>query len=609
LATLERWRRSGHFLNILSLENFLVIAFNSRRHWIVIAAVISLVAATVGNQQLLAQVATVTPEPPAAAAGQMKTVAVIAASSYSDLISDVNFIGSLGQRPQLGQMVEGIIGAFTQFKGLAGVDKSKTWGVIVQSDGMQFLPVGCIPVTDVNEVLGLVQGFGLQVNDGTGGTKVIVTPNGPPIHVKEQNGWAFISTSPASFAELPADPQATLSELTRDYDLAARVSVQNAPEMYRKMALDAMKSGMEQGLKRKDGETDQEYELRRQAAETQFEQLQRMVNEIDQVTIGWAVDADNQQTYFDGIYSFVPGSKMAKQIASYGQPKTNFAGFYQPDAAATFSFASQADPKLIQEDLEQMRSAIETMRKQAENAIDKEEDIPDDATREAIKAALSDFLDAFQATMESGHMDGAAALELKPSSLTLVAGALVKDPEKFESGLKKLAAVAAKEPDFNGVQWDAANHAGITFHTLSVPVPADEEEARKFFGEKVDVAFGIGNEAVYLALGHDNLAAVNRAIDASSAEPNKAVPIYELSVSLGQIMAVAAENSNDENRAMLQSIADMLQDQAQGRDHIRMTGTLIDNGVRNRLVAEEGVLRAIGAAAVEAQKKQQQGLQ
>lgn len=605
----------GTFPQFFSPEYYLVIPFNFRRRSLAIAAVISLAAAAFGNSLLFAQVATEYEEEQVivmdgGAAGEMKTVAVVAASSYGDLISDINFIGSLGQRPELGQMVEGIIGAFTQFKGLAGVDKTKTWGVIVQTDGAQFLPVGCIPVTNLDEVLGLVQGFGLQISDGADGTKVIPTPNGPPIHVKEQNGWAFLATSPASFSQLPADPQATLNELTKDYDLAVQVSVQNVPEMYRQMALGAMKSGMEQGLKRKDDESDEEYELRRQAADTQFEQLERMINEINEVTVGWSVDAEQQQTFFDFIYSFVPGSKMARQIASYGQPKTNFAGFYQPDAAVTFSFASQADPELIKEDLEQMRSAMQTMRKQAENAIDKEEDIPDEATREAIKAALSDFMDAFQATMESGHMDGGAALQLQPDSLTLVAGALVQEPSKFESGLKKIAAVAEKEPDFNGVQWNAANHAGVTFHTLSAPVPADEEEARKFFGEKVEIAFGIGSEAVYLAVGQDNLAAVNRAIDASVAEPNKAVPIFELSASLGQIMATAADNADPDKRAMLQAIADMLQDQAQGRDHIRMTGTLIENGLRNRIVAEEGVLRAVGAAAVEAQKmKQQQRLQ
>ena len=138
----------------------------------------------------------------------------------------------------------------------------------------------------------------------------------------------------------------------------------------------------------------------------------------------------------------------------------------------------------------------------------------------------------------AGEMDGGAAVHLTPDSLTVVGGALIKEPAKIESGLKKLAEIAAKEPDFAGVQWNAATHDGINFHTLTVPVPEDDPEARQMLGEKVDVAVGIGPDAVYVAIGKDNLDAVNQAIDASKAEPGKEVPQFEFSMSLAQVMAV-----------------------------------------------------------------------
>ncbi len=275
-------------------------------------------------------------------------------------------------------------------------------------------------------------------------------------------------------------------------------------------------------------------------------------------------------------------------------------------AAATLTFATQSDPETIKENIEQMRATMATMRKQAEKAIDEEEDIPDDETRTAVKAALNDFMDAFEATMETGKMDGGAALQLGADKLTFVAAAQIKDPAKFESGLKKLAAIAEKEPDFNGVAWNAAKHEGVNFHTLSVPVPADEAEARKFFGEKIDVAIGIGAEAVYIAVGQDNLAAVNKAIDASKADLGKEVPPFEFSASLGQIMEAVAANAQDGNTEIYQAIADMLKSDAQGRDHVRASGTLVENGLKYRMEAEEGVLRAIGKATTMAQQKAQQ---
>jgi hypothetical protein len=576
--------------------------FHARRHSLLLIALL-VAASCLSSRVVSAQDA---PATSPSSGTEMKTVAVVGATSYDNLIKDINFIGSLADRPEMGQMLQGTIALFTQGKGLDGVDQSKPWGVILQTDGMQFLPVGCIAVTDVNKVLSIAQGFGAQISDSDNGTKEIALPNGQTIHVKESNGWAYIGQNADALSSLPANPAAELNTIVADYDLGARVAVQNVPEMYRQMAIQAMKSGMEDGLKKKDDETDEEYATRRKLAEDQVAQLEQSVNEIDELVVGWAIDSTQQKTFFDFTCTFLPDSKLAKQLAGQETPKTNFAGFFQPDAAATLTFASQADPETIKETIAQNRAAMATMRKQAEKAIDDEEDIPDEETRAAIKAALSDFMDAFESTLETGRMDGGGALQLGAGSFTLVAAAQIAEPGKFESGLKKLAAVAEKEPDFNGVQWNAATHEGVNFHTLSVPVPADEEQARRMFGEKVDVAIGIGSDAVYVAAGQDNLAAVNRAIDASKADPNKEVPPFEFSASLGQIMEAAAANSNDENTAIFQAIAKMLKDDAQGRDHIRVSGMLITNGIKYRFEAEEGVLRAIGKATTMAQQKAQQ---
>jgi hypothetical protein len=429
--------------------------------------------------------------------------------------------------------------------------------------------------------------------------------------VKHEDAWAYVAQSAASLAHLPTDPEGTLGKFVEDYDLGANLSVQNVPQMYREMMISLIKSGMEDGLKRQENEDDATHEARRALAEKQIEQFEKMINEFEELAIGWAVDAQQQRTFLDVTYRFSPGSTTAQRIAGYGEPRTNFAGFYQPDAAVTMSFATAENPDVTSEDLEQVKSMFDAARKQAEKAIDEDQDIPDDAARDAFKAALGDFFDAAQATMESGHMDGGAALHLQPGALTLLAGAHLKQPEKIESGLKKMAAAAEKKPNFAGIQWNAANHAGVNFHTLSVPMPEDEEDARKMFGDKVDVAIGIGADKVYVAIGHDNLGKINQAIDASAAEPDKEVPPAEIAMSLGQIMTLAAANAKEEEREMVEAIAEMLNNQAQGRDHVRMTVKLIENGLRYRFEAEEGVLRAIGKAAAEAQRKamQQQGPQ
>jgi hypothetical protein len=124
------------------------------------------------------------------------------------------------------------------------------------------------------------------------------------------------------------------------------------------------------------------------------------------------------------------------------------------------------------------------------------------------------------------------------------------------------------------------------------------------FGESLDVAVGIGSDAVYLGVGKDNVAAVGKAIDASAAGKDKKVPPFSASLALGPIMEFAAEvSTKDREKQVCEAIAQKLKGDAKGRDHVRMFGELIENGLRYRFEAEEGALQAIGTAA---QMKQQQ---
>jgi hypothetical protein len=294
----------------------------------------------------------------------------------------------------------------------------------------------------------------------------------------------------------------------------------------------------------------------------------------------------------------VPGSKMAKQVAAYSQPSTQFAGFYQPDAAATAMVATKADPKLIADDLAQFENMMRTARHQAEREIDKKHAGGDPQDREALKAATNDVFDAIEATIKAGQIDGGASLNASPDSVTFVAGVHLMETAKIEDALKKFETFAKKQPDFPGIKWNAANHAGVNFHTLTAPVPEDKNGARKMFGETIDVAIGIGPEAVYVAVGKDNIAAVSKAIDASAADSSKAVPPFAVSLSLAKIVALAADAKEGQEKAALQAIADKLNGEAKGRDHIHATGQVIPNGLRYRFEAEEGVLQAVGSAAM-----------
>lgn len=94
------------------------------------------------------------------------------------------------------------------------------------------------------------------------------------------------------------------------------------------------------------------------------------------------------------------------------------------------------------------------------------------------------------------------------------------------------------------MKFDAEIHAGVSLHTITVPVPAREEEARNILGEKMLTVVGTGATSVYVAFGNDSIALLKQVIDGSSAGTNESSPMT-LNVSLAPIMAFAASVDDD----------------------------------------------------------------
>jgi hypothetical protein len=446
-----------------------------------------------------------------------------------------------------------------------------------------------------------LKAFGVTTADAGNGVTQI-SANGQTLFGKNEGGWTFLSMMPQMLEGLPADPAAAFKSLTDEYDLAIRANIQNVPEPYRQMAIQQVKQGIDAGMKKMPEETDEQFQGRKAMATAQFENIQRMINEIDQLTFGLSIDSEQQRTFMDFVYTAVAGTQLADQLKALGDPKTNFAGFFQPDATGMLMVATQVN----ENDKAQTKQMVEALRAQLATAIDQDDDLPSDSAKEAVKAAGNDFIDALVATVDAGTMDFGAVANLSPEGLTVVAGGFVGDAAKIESGLKKLAQAHKEKPDMPEIHWGAESHSGVTFHTLSVPVPANEEESKKLFGDAIDIAVGIGEKSVYFAMGKDNLTAVKKVIDESAANPGKSVAPMELSVSVGQILnTVAAFKPED---ATLRMIADTLKNEAEGRDHVKIVAQPVDNGLRTRFEVEEGVMRAIGVG-VKAQQQQAMGVQ
>lgn len=527
-----------------------------------------------------------------AAAQQAQPVAVISIAGYDALVSDVKFIGKLVDKPALHEAIDGMIALVTQGQGLKGLDKSRPWGALVYMNE-QPEPLAFVPVTDFkgfSQILGMLTGAPAK-DLGEG---VFELPGGKQkLFLKEQGSWAFVAANAEGLANLPNDPLALLGGLEKQYDLALRIKVQNIPQPLREFAIDSLKQGAQEGLAvgQPTGEDEETFKLRKQLVEKQIEQLATVVNETDQVTLGWKADAENNSVYLDVATTAVPGSKLARQAAQMKDVRSNFAGFLLPDAAIRWHFAGSAGNP---EDIGQLLVLIDAIRNRAMTAVDEDEELPDDASREIVKSALGDAFDVLKATLEEGFLDGGAVATVEPNALNVVFGGRVSDGARLESAVKKLLRLAEQGPDFEGVKWNAENHQNVRIHTLSVPLPEDADEgARRVFGDQIGASLGVGEKSFFVALGSDHLALLKTVLDKSQAEASKTVPPTQAAISVGQLLKfAAAADPQSPQAAILGAAAREIGE----NDHVNLTVQAVPNGSRMRIEIESGVLKLIGKA-------------
>ena len=526
----------------------------------------------------------------AQSAGEAKPVAVVAFAGYDELMKDLNFIGELGDQKGASDMIDQFVQMFTQGKGLAGFDKAKPIGAIVQTDGQMPSGALCLPVSDVNALLDVAKGFGVTVTDMGDGVSQIKTPQGAGAFMKKSDGWAMLSMAPMMFEGLPEDPATMLAPLVKEYDVAAKVLMKNLPEAYRQQAIDAMSQGAQA---RTPKESDEEYAERQKAFEAQLAQMKEFINDLDNFTVGIKIDNDKQNAVLDFAYTALPGTKLAKQIAANSKVTTNFAGFSKPEAAMNVTFASATSGA----DVTQIQQMIETARAKGIAAIDKTSKI-EEGSKANAKEALEDFLAAFQKTLEGGVTDGGASLELGDNSMSLVAGAFVADSQKVLEGIKKYAEL--ETTDLPEVELDAETVGDVKFHNVTYKIPADNEKAKKLLTENGEMIVGVGKNAVYFAIGADPVAAVKAAIAASAKSPKKAIMPFEMTIGLTQALEFAKSVADEDKKPLIENLADAVSSAGTGSDHIRLVGEPIENGIRTRLELQEGVLKAIGKGASQA---------
>jgi hypothetical protein len=516
----------------------------------------------------------------AAAQAPAKPVAVVVIASYDRLMEDVDYLGGLMNMQGASQMAEGMIPG-----GLVGLDRTKPIGVMVDMSAMIPAIGAYVPMTDQAQFLAMLAPLGITSTDMGNGVQQI-NAMGQPVFAKNAGGYTILGMTPEAVGSMPADPSAALAPLAQKYDVGIQFNVQSLPEPMRQQAIAALGAAT-QSMPRQPNETEAAFTARQELVKSQLANTEQMIREMDQVTIGLAVAGSEQKVYLDIAALAVPGTNLAQQMATGGAP-TNFAGFANPEAAATLSFADKV-PGVRAAQIEGM---IDQLRTQVSASIDAE---APEAQREVIRTALNGIIDALLETVKAGTIDGGAVVFAEPNSLGGVVGGLVLDPAKIEASLKQLAETHAGQPNMPAIAWNAAKHGDIAFHTVKVPVP--DEEAKALFGDQLDLIVGLGGQSAYFAWGRNADANLKQVIDGSAAARGQEGTPMKLTVTVGKMIKMLASVADEGDKPMLE-LASSILDGAAGKDHVIASSQPVENGTLVRLEIEQGVIQAAATTAM-----------
>jgi hypothetical protein len=512
----------------------------------------------------------------------VKPVLTVSVAGYSALMGNIDALAKAAGAPEATMMLKMMAGP----TGPPGLDAKKPVGVVVETDGQTFSFLGFAPVTDAAQFVGFIKRFQPDLPEPGADGVYEIESGGQTIYIQQKGGWAYVVDNRDRLAQTPADPVPLLGGLNEQYTLAIRVSAGNVPAMYRQMALGPMQMAAQAGSARLPDESPEQHELSTKMMLQSIDQMTKLINEADSLMIGLAV-GDSGSINLDVAFTATEGSELAADLGQAGDVKTDFAGFFQPNAAVTL----RTTDKLSDNDITQVGQMVDVLKGKLLASIE-EEGLSEVEAKQAT-GILEDVLTVAKATIQAGVVDGGAALVAAEDKLTLVAGFRVVDAAKLEKVLKLMTKLAIQDsPQFEPlISFDADSHAGVRFHTLKIPaeaIPADELPP-VFADGGITLAIGFGDAGVYAAVGSDALDTLKRALDQSAADAGAAALPMQLSVSAGAIGHVLGASGAEVPPPLLDALK-----QSQGDDHLTMNAQAIPNGMKTQLVIEPGFLKLIG---------------
>lgn len=478
-----------------------------------------------------------------------EVVAVLAIDGYADLKSQLGWLGRQIDQPGLAAMAETLIMGVTGGKGLAGLDVKRPLGVIVTAKDEQISGAVCVPVKDLDSLLGSLEGvIGPAEKDGE--TRRIAVPAAGFAEIVERNGWAMVAAAGMPTPQ-ELDPAEEFAKLVDDFTVAARVYPSRLPQAQRKQ----LKAALEQAAAQQGGNP-------------QLAGVMENLDQLETLTLGLGVDEAGGRVLLENRSVATAGSAAAAAVAT--DPKTTLSVPLPTvdEPLMRLLVAQQIDG--------QTAAAISQGFEQAAEEND-------DPSMNPVIAVVRELLGGMLA---SGRLEATMVVADEGDGIAMTAGSRVADGGKIEQAVKQ--GIAAIElPDAVRVRFDAGRAGKANLHEIEIDV--EDPEAAEAFGEMVTLTLAVAPEYAFLLSGGDASARAEKLVaDAGREKQVRAGMAFEVAVD--KLLDFAAKTGGEESLAAAAKLAAEA-DAASFRVVLRP----IERGLAWQAAVDAGVLKAFSA--------------
>lgn len=506
---------------------------------------------------------------------------VVSVASFERLMEDADFMFASAGRPELSEMIGG---ALSNVRDLKGLNRDSSAGMLLFLDGLTPVPIGFVPVKDIDEMMKTLTVGPVTTNKIEDGLYEIRGPN-QSLFAKISGDYAFVARTQENLERDLSDPVQYTRRLSASYDVAVSLNLRAIPKSSRELLLDFLRASTEASLQQRDEEPDSAYRIRKAAGMVNLENTEMFLTQAEEATLGFNVSSADKAAFLELIITADPKSEYAKVLNELGTSRSRFTPLLKTSAPLTASAALMID-KNGRKFLKELMTVAEL---ELIGKLDKP--APNDETK---VSPISELFKSVQASVSDGKLDFVAQfVGDPPGPFTFAGGVQIAESEKFNVGLTAIFERLKGKSEFESVETNVLEHRGVILHRLqgkNIP-----DNANRLFGKDHGLYVGSGNGILWFAIGAENgLPALKAMIDTVTDAPADDNPVMpaQFVMHVSSWLALMERPDGTAN-----PIVELMRDAfAQGGGTIRADLKPIQDGMQIRLNADEGFIRLVGKA-------------